>query len=145
MIIAALLLAAANPAPATVTPAPGNPPSVSIPPPPVKGSPPKPANSPGGWVLAADYPPAAVAERRACTTRFKVTVAPDGIVTGCDIVLTSGSDDLDNATCALIATRALFTPAEDENGKPIFGTYTNSIKWVLPAPDPVPPPADAAQ
>lgn len=122
MIIAALLLAAADPAAATdksrpAKPAPGNPPS--------------------GWILFSDYPQAAEEEQREGKVTFKVTVAQDGFVIGCDVIAKSGSDDLDNMTCALVAARAVFTPALDADGKPVIGTYTNTVTWDLPDPPPV--------
>lgn len=135
MIIAALLLAAADPI------------VVATPPPPPAGKtrPPKPANSPGEWILFSDYPEAAVAEHREGKVTFKVSVAPDGYVIGCDVTKSSGSDDLDNSTCALVTLRAMFTPARDADGKATSGTYSNSVSWDLPEPDPVPVAAKPGQ
>jgi len=60
-----------------------------------------------------------------------VTVGTDGRVVDCTITSSSGSPDLDAATCTNVTRRARFKPAL-ENGQPVQATYSNRIRWVIP-------------
>jgi TonB family protein len=113
-------------------------------PPPVPPSPPssvrskgivqhaQPIGSPGDWATTDDYPTSAIRNEEAGTPGFTVTIGVDGRVTQCQIVSSSGSAALDEATCRLVRERAKFQPALDAKGKPVEDRYTNRIKWVLP-------------
>lgn len=122
------------PPPAPIILAP--PPVVAPPPPP---PPPRvaahgaiPKNNPGSWATTDDYPARALREERAGTTGFQVTVGPDGRVTDCTVTSSSGSPDLDEATCTNVKRRARFTPAVGTDGQPMSATYSNRIRWVIP-------------
>jgi protein TonB len=91
-----------------------------------------PRGNPANWATTNDYPTRALREEREGTTSFRVTVGPDGRVTSCDITSSSGSDDLDAATCANVTRRARFNPATDGEGQPTTGSYSNRIRWVIP-------------
>ena len=91
-----------------------------------------PKGSPGSWVSDRDYPSAAIREEREGLTRFRLSIGADGGVTGCEIIGSSGSPDLDAATCAKVSTRARFVPALGGDGMPTTGSYTGSVRWVLP-------------
>jgi protein TonB len=93
---------------------------------------PVPANAPSGWATNDDYPAAALRLDEHGTTQFRVSVGSDGLVKACDIVKSSGSRRLDDATCKLVTKRARFEPAKDKNGETTVGTYSNSVRWVLP-------------
>lgn len=93
---------------------------------------PVPIANPGSWISPADYPPAALAKKYQGTTQFTVQVGRDGRVVGCTIRESSGSADLDAATCANVTRRARFSPALDSSGDPVEGTYTNSVRWQIP-------------
>ena len=95
-----------------------------------KGAAPK--GNPANWATTNDYPSRALREEREGTTGFRVTVGPDGRVTSCDITSSSGSPDLDEATCSNVTRRARFTPATDGEGQPTSGSYSNRIRWVIP-------------
>ena len=122
-----------QPAPPAIqlpTPAPPAPPA---PPPPrftAKGAVPK--GNPASWAGPNDYPTRALREERAGTTGFRVTVGPDGRVTGCSITSSSGSPDLDEATCSNVTRRGRFAPATDGEGNPTTGSYSNRIRWIIP-------------
>ncbi len=88
-----------------------------------------PANT---WVNDDDYPPRAARESRGGVTGFRLSVGPDGRVTGCEITAPSGSPDLDQATCNYAPRRARFAPATDDNGQPTSGSYTGRVRWVPP-------------
>ena len=93
---------------------------------------PVPRSNPGGWATTDDYPNRAMREGVQGTTGFRLTVGPDGRVTSCEITSSSGSAELDNATCALTSRRARFTPATDGEGHPTTGSYSNKVRWVIP-------------
>lgn len=114
----------ARPAPA---PAP-----VAPPPPRVQPKEASPRGRPGTWVTNADYPSRAQREEREGTTRFAVTIGPDGRVTDCSITGSSGHADLDNEVCKLVTRRARFDPATDGEGQPTTGRYSNSVRWQIP-------------
>lgn len=123
-----------------VTPPPLPPPPIIAPPAPVPAPPPPrfqpksatPKGNPANWATTNDYPSRALREEREGTTGFRVTVGPDGRVTSCDVTSSSGSSDLDDATCANVTRRARFTPAMDGEGNPTSGSYSNRIRWVIP-------------
>ena len=91
-----------------------------------------PRGAPGLWVTTDDYPTSALRQGREGTTRFRVTVGADGRVAGCEIVSSSGSPDLDAATCRNVSKRGRFDPATDGQGAKVGGSWTSSVKWVIP-------------
>ena len=126
----------------TVTTPPPPAPVISLPPPPsAPPAPPpprftptgaSPKGNPGDWASTDDYPARALREERAGTTRFRLTVGPNGKATDCQITSSSGSPDLDQTTCAVVTRRAKFTPAKDGEGQPTTGSYNGSVRWVIP-------------
>lgn len=122
-----------------VTPPPLPPPPIIAPPAPVAPPPPRfqpksatPKGNPANWATTNDYPSRALREEREGTTGFRVSVGPDGRVTSCEVTSSSGSSDLDEATCSNVTRRARFAPAMDGEGNPTSGSYTNRIRWVIP-------------
>lgn len=79
-----------------------------------------------------DYPSAAIREEREGITRFRLAIGPDGRVTGCEVTVSSGSPDLDAATCIKVSARARFVPALGDDGMPAVGSYAGAVRWVLP-------------
>jgi protein TonB len=53
-------------------------------------------------------------------------------VTGCTITRSTGHAALDKATCDLVSKRGRFDAARDGNGKPVAGSYSNSVRWSIP-------------
>jgi protein TonB len=92
----------------------------------------RPLGDPGRWATSDDYPARALREERQGTTRFRVTVGAAGRVRNCEIVASSGSPDLDAATCANVARRARFSPATDASGARVGGTWSSAVRWVIP-------------
>ena len=111
----------APPAPVIAPPAPRVPPKAAAP-----------RGRPGDWVTTNDYPSRALREEREGTTGFRLSVGPDGRVTNCEITSSSGSPDLDQATCDNLRRRARFTPATDGEGQPTSGSYVSRTRWVIP-------------
>lgn len=93
---------------------------------------PIPRGNPGTWTNTNDYPSVALQKELEGTTGFRVTVSPDGRVMDCAIVLSSGSSELDSATCASVKRRARFEPARDASGKSTTGYYSNRVRWQIP-------------
>jgi protein TonB len=81
------------------------------------------------YIGTADYPPSAAAGREQGQPSFRLTVGPDGRVTGCVILVSSGSTALDSATCRLMRSRARFTPARDASGNPVDDEYFGHVAW----------------
>ena len=94
---------------------------------------PVPKGNPGNWVTTNDYPSNALKDEREGTVKFTLDVDERGRVAACEIVESSGSDDLDEATCYNIQRRARFEPAADGNGAAIRSTFTNSVRWQIPS------------
>lgn len=120
-------------------PPPAPPPVIVAPPAPVVAPPPRvqpkqatPRGNPANWATTNDYPTRALREEREGTTGFRVTVGPDGRVTSCSITSSSGSSDLDEATCSNVTRRARFNPATDGEGNPTTGQYSSRVRWVIP-------------
>jgi periplasmic protein TonB len=110
-----------------------SPPAPVAPPPPrIQPKQPSPKGNPANWATTNDYPTRALREEREGTTSFRVSVGPDGRVTGCSVTSSSGSPDLDDATCANVTRRARFNPATDGEGQPTNGSYSNRVRWVIP-------------
>lgn len=123
----------------TVITAPPPPPIIIAAPAPVAPPPPRiqpkgasPRGNPASWATDNDYPTRALREERAGTTGFRVTVGADGRVSSCTVTSSSGSPDLDEATCSNVTRRARFNAATDGEGQPVAGSYSNRIRWVIP-------------
>lgn len=78
-----------------------------------------------------DYPHEARARDEQGTVAFRLTIGPDGRVTDCVVMQSSGSALLDETTCRIMRERARFTPARDRDGNPISGTMESRVRWVL--------------
>lgn len=91
-----------------------------------------PIGSPGRWATSEDYPAIALRQEREGTARFRVIIGADGRVQACEILGSSGSAELDRATCSMVTKRARFEPATDAHGARTVGSYINSIRWIIP-------------
>ncbi|MFY9351581.1 MAG: energy transducer TonB [Sphingobium sp.] len=109
-----------------------------------------PANSAAVWITDADYPRGAYDRREEGFVAFSLLVAPDGRTVRCSITRSSGFAELDQKTCAALTARTRFKPAKDENGVPIYDTYSGGLMWWHPTRNgipargasPPPPPVD---
>ena len=79
-----------------------------------------------------DYPGGALRRGEQGVTGFSLTIGPDGRARDCVVTRTSGSVDLDRATCAKVSARARFAPAMDSGGSGVAATYANTIRWQVP-------------
>ncbi len=94
--------------------------------------PPKPQGSPAKWITLADYPDSAIRAGRQGSVAFRLSIGRDGRPSGCAITTSSGSSDLDDATCKNVVKRARFTPAQGQNGEAVDGVYESRVTWTLP-------------
>jgi protein TonB len=121
----------------TAPPTPPAPVVAPPPPPPPPPAPPRvvePARAKGslqGLFRDDDYPAAAVSREETGTTRVRLSIGTDGRVSSCSVTSSSGSSSLDRATCSVLRSRARFTPATDNQGRPIADTHDQSITWRL--------------
>lgn len=99
-----------------------------------------PKGNPGTWVVTDDYPVSALRSEFEGVVRFVLTVGPDGRVRHCTITESSGHGSLDNAACAKLQERGEFTPATDTRGRPVQGTWSNSVRWQIPGVEQAPMP-----
>lgn len=92
----------------------------------------RPKGSPGEWVTTDDYPASALRNGQQGRAGFRLDVGTDGRPSACTITQTSGSSDLDQATCRNLMRRAHFNAARDAAGTPVPSSYSNSVVWSLP-------------
>jgi protein TonB len=114
------------------------PPPVVLPPPPAAPPPAPPPPTaygfkgrPGDWVTTNDYPSRALREEREGVTSFRLEFDASGKPTNCSITRSSGSPDLDEATCSNLMRRGRFKPGT-QNGQPVGASYSSSVRWVIP-------------
>lgn len=93
---------------------------------------PVPRNYPGKWVTTSDYPAEALRAEQEGRTTSRLSVNRYGFVTACEIIESSGSPLLDEATCRNMASRAQFYPARDSGGEAAEATFTQSVQWIMP-------------
>lgn len=84
-----------------------------------------------GLFRAADYPIAALEKKEQGSVTVRLTVGVVGRVRACDVTSSSGSQALDNASCQILQSRALFTPARDSSGNLTTDTVSQEIRWML--------------
>lgn len=84
-----------------------------------------------GQLNNSDYPIGARIAGIEGSVAVRFTVQPDGRVSGCQILKSSGSGELDGTTCRLIERRFRYRPARDAQGRPIAEVATTSFTWGL--------------
>jgi len=84
------------------------------------------------WVTNDDYPAGALHNEEQGVVGINVAIGTDGRVTGCEVTASSGSSQLDQATCRLYARRARFQPALDDDGQPTPSHHSDRIRWQIP-------------
>jgi len=93
-----------------------------------------PRMNPGLWVTNNDYPTAALRAEQEGTVGFRVTVGIYGLPTKCEITSSSGVPVLDARSCELVMRRGRFYAATDPEGRPIEGTWSSRMRWIIPEP-----------
>ena len=87
----------------------------------------------GSWAsrIQDNYPSAALRKEIEGTVAVRVTVGPDGRVSGCTVSGSSGSGDLDSAACDGMTRYARFEPALDPGGSPTSGSFSTRIVYKI--------------
>ena len=93
--------------------------------------PPRRENGMGGLFTAADYPVNALKDGRMGRAHVRLRIDEAGAITECSILRSSGSTELDAATCKVLNERAKFEPARDVDGKATRGIVVTAIRWIL--------------
>ncbi len=91
-----------------------------------------------GRIRNHDYPKAALRAGRGGTVSVQYRVEADGRVSECWVTASSGSAELDGATCAMIQRRFRFAPARDESGRAVRSVIEEDHSWMIRQ---VPPPS----
>jgi periplasmic protein TonB len=99
-----------------------------------------PLGSPGSWVMSNDYPAAALRQEQEGIVGFRLTISSDGVVSNCQITVSSSFPILDEATCRLVTARARFKPATDAKGNAAEGSFSSRVRWAVPRETPPPRP-----
>lgn len=86
---------------------------------------------PANWYKADDYPIQYIQAGRSFDISLRATVRPDGGLQGCAIEKSSGEKDFDKYNCALLLSRARFSPAKDRDGRPVLGIYRSRVTWMM--------------
>jgi protein TonB len=63
---------------------------------------------------------------------FELPARPDGTVSFCRVMRSSGSRALDAGTCRLLRAPVRYLPARDEAGQPVSDDVFGTIEWRLP-------------
>lgn len=92
---------------------------------------PRPISS-SGWITNDDYPMVSIRREEEGTARYVLQVDADGRVAGCNIIVSTGHERLDRATCDLLGRRGRFDAATDGNGQEVAATYSGQVTWQLP-------------
>jgi TonB family protein len=94
--------------------------------------PPIPRRSPVSWVTNLDYPVRALRDGAEGRALIRLTVSRHGFPLICDILETTGNQDLDEATCKWVMRRASFYPARDAEGEATEGEFSQAVVWMFP-------------
>lgn len=85
-----------------------------------------------GRIRDSDYPRAALRAGIEGMVTVRIAVAANGRVSGCTIARSSGSAELDAATCRLIRQRFRYRPAEDGQGRNVPDVAGGVQRWWIP-------------
>ena len=90
-----------------------------------------PGGRPANWFRSDDYPASALRAEQTGMVVMRLSVAADGRVEACDVVVSSGYAALDQRSCQVILERARFEPALDAVGRPVAVKAIDRVNWRL--------------
>jgi TonB family protein len=93
----------------------------------------RPQRSLGSYFTADDYPFEARRRRAWGTVQFRLGIDTSGHVSDCTVTSTSGSAELDLATCRILRLRARYFPARNSEGSPVADVASGQLTWTNPA------------
>lgn len=85
-------------------------------------------NDPASWITPDDYPAEALRRGEQGSVRFRAEIGPNGRVSRCSIVESSGSPSLDGATCRAVSKQARI----DRGDTTVPLVITHRVVWRLP-------------
>lgn len=100
--------------------------------PPIRPAAETPPRARSGSLTATDY--SDIADRRIAEDRFEaeLTVAGDGVPTGCRVTQSTGNMAVDERTCTLLMARARFAPRDEASGQATYKVHQPvELGWVL--------------
>ena len=112
----------------------------AAPPPPAPAPPPAPSKARGAqpenqrsWQqrIMDNYPARAIRDEIEGRVGVRVTVGPNGRVSGCTVSNSSGQGVLDDAACQDITRYGRFSPALNDEGEPTSGSWSTTIVYQL--------------
>lgn len=89
------------------------------------------AINPATWIRNEDYPDSAVRAEKSGSTVIRFVISAEGRISDCTPVVSSGTPELDAASCRLMVDRAKYEPALDADGKPISVRNVQTVNWVI--------------
>lgn len=90
------------------------------------------AQGPGRFFGPDSYPAEAMRLRQEGRVAMHLIISVTGNVKACTVTTSSGSPSLDADACDKALKKVHFTPAKDDAGQPVEGTYDLSVRYVLP-------------
>ena len=81
------------------------------------------------YVSNQDYPVGALRRGAQGTVAFALSVDAEGRPSRCTVEQSSGDQELDDATCSIMMSRARFRPARDAEGTAVPDTVRSRITW----------------
>ncbi len=104
---------------------------------------PEPITNPATWVTGEDWPRELWKAEIEGDVGFVLDVDEQGLVTRCLISRTSGQAAMDEIVCQRMMERAQFSPALDDDGKPVASRYSSNVVFAFPdgqytQPQPIP-------
>jgi TonB family protein len=76
------------------------------------------------------YPEAALREEREGSSRVAITVSASGRITECSVIVSSGHEDLDAASCRA-ARQSAYLPETNAAGEPVDSKREQALNWVI--------------
>ena len=85
-----------------------------------------------GYFSNGDYPAEALRGHQSGRTTVRLDIGPEGRVTACSLLASSGHRSLDDRTCLILSRRARFEPALDAAGAPTSAPQVARVRWNAP-------------
>ena len=89
-----------------------------------------------GSISESDYPGAALRKHQQGLVTMKLTIDLRGRVSNCEVVQSSGYDELDAGSCRFWSRRFRYRPARSAENEPVVGELIQQIGWMIRQPCP---------
>lgn len=87
-------------------------------------------SDPATWITSDDYPPSALRANEEGTVTITWVATPDGRISDCKTLQTSGHASLDSAACSAIERRGRYVAVPVAQGMRVF---TRRVVWKIPS------------